>query len=129
MASESTSCNAEARGMVPLNASGNPAFDRAFKAFYESLPENDQMLFSPCPSATDLLDGLKKLSSIAKHKQKSSFLLRISKFAEALQPYLNVVDIMVQSHPQYACLVWGALRLIFQVISANAISKYFKTIL
>jgi hypothetical protein len=73
------------------------------------------MLFAPCASSEDLLDGLRKLSSLAKHRNKESFLSRISDFAASLQPYLNIVDIMVSSNPQYTALVWGALRFVFQV--------------
>jgi hypothetical protein len=93
----------------------NVAFDNAYKSFYESLDEKNQMSFAPCASAEDLTDGLEKLSSLARLYQKKSFLLRISAFAESLQPYLNIVDIMIQSNPQYTALVWGALRFIFQV--------------
>jgi hypothetical protein len=93
----------------------NAAFDNAYKSFYECLPDKDQMLFAPCASSEDLLDGLRRLSCLAKHHNKKSFLLRISDFAASLQPYLNIVDIMVSSNPQYTALVWGALRFIFQV--------------
>jgi hypothetical protein len=93
----------------------NVAFDNAYKSFYESLEEKNQMSFAPCASAQDLRDGLKRLSSLAKLHQKKSFLLRISAFTENLQPYLNIVDVMIQSNPQYTALVWGALRFVFQV--------------
>jgi hypothetical protein len=93
----------------------NLAFDNAYQSFYDSLPDHDQMLFAPCASAQDLEIGLAKLKSLARHHQKQNFLSRISQFAKALQPYLNVVDIMVSSNPQYTALVWGGLRFILQV--------------
>lgn len=91
------------------------AFNNAYQSFYDSLPEKDQMLFAPCASVDDIIQGLKKLSTLAKNKKKASILERISSFAGQLEPYFKVVDIMVQSNPKYVALVWGALRLIFQV--------------
>jgi hypothetical protein len=38
-----------------------------------------------------------------------------AKLADTLGPYFEVVNIYVQSHPEYAALVWGTLRLILLV--------------
>lgn len=109
--SSNHNCNVEFSRAVT-----NLAFDNAYKSFYKSLPEKDQVLFAPCASAEDLTKGLEKLSCLAKLRQKrSGFLSRIAEFAKALQPYLNIVDILVSSNPQYTALVWGSLRLILQV--------------
>ncbi|XXG95139.1 hypothetical protein Hte_001399 [Hypoxylon texense] len=40
---------------------------------------------------------------------------RISSLASCLRPYFQVIDIFVSSHPEFAALVWGALRLVFQL--------------
>ncbi|KAN0098880.1 hypothetical protein V8E51_014543 [Hyaloscypha variabilis] len=105
----------------------NLSFEKAYKSFYDSLPEMDQMSFAPCASGEDLLAGMGKLSSLAKHHEKKLFVSRISDFTATLQPYLNIVDIMVSSSPQYTALVWGALRFVFQI--ASNFSTFFEKLL
>ena len=39
----------------------------------------------------------------------------VKSFSDALEPYFESLGILVQSHPEYAALVWGAFRLVFQV--------------
>ena len=40
---------------------------------------------------------------------------RIESFHMAIEPYFKVVDIVVSSHPDWAAIVWGAVRLVFTV--------------
>ena len=70
--------------MVPTPAKRNTGFDNAYKLFYECLIDKDQMLFGPCASLEDLLDSLRKISSLAKYNNKESFLSRISDFVASL---------------------------------------------
>jgi hypothetical protein len=42
-----------------------------------------------------------------------------AKLADTLGPYFEVVNIYVQSHPEYAALVWGTLRFILLVWQAG----------
>ena len=62
----------------------------------------------------DLQEHIKRHS-----KGKRSRLLaacsRIESFRGAIEPYFKVVDIVVSSHPEWAALVWGAVRLVFTV--------------
>ncbi|OCL05745.1 hypothetical protein AOQ84DRAFT_322474, partial [Glonium stellatum] len=43
------------------------------------------------------------------------FFQKLGNLAGRLTPYFEVVNIFVQSNPQYASLVWGTLRFIFQL--------------
>jgi len=102
----------------PSPSDSNPAFDEAYNRFFQSLPENDRKLYSPCATADDLLDGLRKLDVLSKQRQKqrsTRFLSSIKKLNSRLRPYFDVVGICIQSNPQYTSLVWGALRLVLQV--------------
>ena len=93
-------------------------FDEARDTFIASLSKRERILFAPCSSADDLLDGIKKLHVIQKqsHNRKISVCLkRIRGFSDALKPYFEVLTILVSSNPQYAALIWGALRLTLQV--------------
>jgi hypothetical protein len=99
-------------------ASDNPAFDDARDQFLQSLSEKDRLRYSPCASADDLFDGLKKLDVLSKQSQRkrgARFLSSIKLFNDRLQPYFEVVNIFIQSNPKYAAIVWGALRLVLQV--------------
>lgn len=101
-------------------------FDEARDSFIASLSKKERMLFAPCSSAEDLLDGIKKLHVIQKQSQNwkiGACLKRICAFSDALKPYFEVVTIFVSSNPQYTALLWGALRLILQV--SNFRRKYF----
>jgi hypothetical protein len=40
---------------------------------------------------------------------------KISSIGNAMEPYFNVVDIFISSHPEWAGLLWVAVRLVFQV--------------
>lgn len=39
----------------------------------------------------------------------------IVKLGRRMEPYFAIVDIFVQTNPQYAGLFWGSLRLLFKV--------------
>jgi hypothetical protein len=97
-------------------------FSAAHDRFLESLPDDERMLYSPCSSANDLLEGLKKLEVITKQSQRhcgNLLLSQVKKFSERLQPYFEIVDIFIQSNPQFTAIVWGALRLVLKVCQAS----------
>ena len=103
-----------------------PVFDEARDGFIASLSKKERMLFAPCSSAEDLLDGIKKLHVIQKQSQNwktSACLRRIRAFSDTLKPYFEVVSIFVSSNPHYTALLWGALRLTLQV--SNLRQTYF----
>ncbi len=50
------------------------------------------------------------------HKSKLTIVVgKLNRFANRIQPYFDIVNIFVQAKPEYAALVWGSLRTIFQV--------------
>ena len=73
-----------------------------------------QLFDDPCEMIKDLQEHIKQHS-----KGKRSRLLvacsRIESFRRAIEPYFGVVDIVVSSHPEWAAIVWGAIRLVFTV--------------
>jgi hypothetical protein len=40
---------------------------------------------------------------------------KIQQFGKAMSPFFNITDIFVSSHPDWAAIAWGAIRLVFQV--------------
>lgn len=94
----------------------NLIFERVRDKFLSSLSPRDRLLYSPCASEDDFLDGLKKLDILAKGTlQSQRWIETIKEFADQLKPFFKVVDTFVSSHPEYAAVAWGALTLIFQV--------------
>jgi hypothetical protein len=105
-------------GNLLIDESDHKAFDDALERFLETLSTDERMLYSPCSSADELLEGLRKLDVISKRSQKrvgGRLTKGIKKLNDCLQPYFEVVGIFIQSNPQYTALVWGALRLVLQV--------------
>lgn len=104
-------------GNLLIDESDHKAFDDALERFLETLSADERMLYSPCSSADELLEGLRKLDVISKKSQKrvgGRLTKGIKKLNDCLQPYFEVVGIFIQSNPQYTALVWGALRLVLQ---------------
>jgi hypothetical protein len=50
-----------------------------------------------------------------KEHTKSKARRCITEFSKRLCYYGNVMDVLVQHHPEYVALVWGAMKLIFSV--------------
>jgi len=96
----------------------NKAFDNAFRNFLDSLPEPQRQRYSPCASSQDLLDGLEKLKSLSKKYESIRFsriVASIQRVNDGFRPYFEAVGLVIQSHPEYAAIFWGSLRLILQV--------------
>ena len=78
----------------------------------EDQRERFQLFDDPCEMIKDLKEHIKR------HSKRSRLLAacsRIESFRAAIEPYFKVVDIVVSSHPEWAAIVWGAVRLIFTV--------------
>lgn len=41
----------------------------------------------------------------------------IDEFGRSLSPIFSVVELIVSSHPEWAAIAWGGVRLVFQVRS------------
>ena len=80
----------------------------------EDQREGFHLFDDPCEMIKNLQEYIKEHS-----KGKRSRLLaacsRIESFRVAIEPYFKVVDIVVSSHPEWAAIFWGAIRLIFTV--------------
>lgn len=57
--------------------------------------------------------ALAKAHYEAKHTSKARKWLGI--FSSKVMFYASVLDVLVQHHPEYVSLVWGAMRLLFAV--------------
>lgn len=102
-------------------------FESARNSFLESLSASDRLLFSPCTTSTDFLDALKTLELTTQRYSSSAKLFRpVRGLAENLRPFFDVVNIFVQSNPEFSAIFWGAFRLVLQVCHYSRINRKAK---
>ncbi|KAF2739919.1 hypothetical protein EJ04DRAFT_572652 [Polyplosphaeria fusca] len=102
----------------------NQAFEEARNEFLASLSPKERAVFTKCPSPDQLVDDVKNLSQGKKDRSWGRRVIAsISSLADSLQPYFDTIGTFVSSHPEYAAIVWGAFRLIFQL--ANNYASFF----
>lgn len=95
-----------------------PVFEDAYSRFYESLPSEERNMYTKTATITDLMAALSQVQEHVKQRQKQRIARSISKVTRIVQnfeQYFKAIDIMIQSDPKYAALIWGALRLILLV--------------
>jgi hypothetical protein len=66
-----------------------------------------------------MLDSVKKeaasCSSGEKRERLLKFCSKIDQFVQKIEPFFKTIDIFVSTHPEWAGIAWGAMRLLFQV--------------
>ena len=48
----------------------------------------------------------------------------LGKIATRLQYYGTVMDVLVQQHPEYVALAWGAMKFLFMVSITTTVSEF-----
>lgn len=93
-------------------------FDEAYEQFLDSLPEKERVRYAPCATSQEFFSSLKNLQCLSGRRQKArskKLIGIIEKFHNQLEPFFAVIGIYAQAN-QFACIAWGSLRLILQVI-------------
>jgi hypothetical protein len=91
-------------------------FEEARDQFLASLPPAEKASFTKCPSVERLVADVDKLGLERKDRLWGKRLNGcISALGTSLEPYFEAIGIFVQSHPEFAAIVWGAFRLVFRV--------------
>ncbi|KAI1376305.1 hypothetical protein F4677DRAFT_419535 [Hypoxylon crocopeplum] len=92
-------------------------FSQAANDFVNSLTPKDKAVFlefktgeSSETMVHDLRERVKKYQA---HKKLYHLCQRVERVSSALSPFFDVVNIFIQSNPEYSALVWGAIRLVF----------------
>ena len=92
-------------------------FKHARDHFCQRLSGKDREVFAQISTSSELLDDFKKLQATFKDGQRWTKIFSAVKACnDVLQPYFKIVEIIIQSHPEWAAVVWGAIRLISQVL-------------
>jgi hypothetical protein len=92
-------------------------FKAACEQFRASLSEKQRQIFKEYPDAISMLDAIR--GQAEQHPTHKALLARCCKKIFALstmmEPYFEVINLFVSSHPEFAGIAWGALRLVFVV--------------
>jgi hypothetical protein len=98
--------------------SASAVFETTAKRFLDDLSEEDKMSFQTLDNAEDMVVSIEQYVMQLK-SQRTSRLLdacnKISQFSKNLEPFFKIVDIFISSHPDWAAIAWGAIRMVFQV--------------
>ncbi|KAH7164966.1 hypothetical protein DER46DRAFT_558403 [Fusarium sp. MPI-SDFR-AT-0072] len=95
-------------------------FASAYHSFLSTLSDNDRARYDDKCTPQGLLDGLKKISSLAKgtqnrRSQKSFAIVR--DFNERMRPFFAIIEGPVTQSSVYAGATLGALRLVLELAS------------
>ena len=109
---------AQIRASGPLGDS-NDLFEKAKDRFLAVLSPTEIATFASWTGPTTpevFIDEAKRITESFKDKSRSfRAYAQVSAFGDAIRPYFEVLGIVVSSHPEWAAVAWGALRLILQV--------------
>jgi hypothetical protein len=107
-------------GLHPRSLSENilrEAYENAKSIFTEELTEdeNKKTFVRENSGLEDVLQTLAVAKAKYDAKQTSKARKWLGIFSSKVMFYASVLDVLVQHHPEYVSLVWGAMRLLFAV--------------
>lgn len=92
-------------------------FAKAYENFRNGLSDEEKEVFTDFANAEALVASIRGFAE--QHHINESRITTcckaVSNAGQRLMPYFRVVDIFVSSHPEYAALLWGAIRLMFEL--------------
>lgn len=91
-------------------------FKDAAEKFRRSLGPKEKALFKEFSTSSEMLKDLYDKCKEVQNKSKTSRLCqKIEKFSAAWEPFFEITSLFVSSHPEFAGIIWGAIRLVFLV--------------
>lgn len=100
-------------------------FQSAVDAFKAGLPEDDRRDIERFQDPEKMIRSIKEKmqrESAVNTPRLDKFCDKINKFAAAMSPFFDILDIFVNTHPEWIGLFWGGLRLLFKVRKKSSIS-------
>jgi len=95
-------------------------FQDAHTQFLDQLSDEEKKQFVAIKDYAAFLKALLTLGDFRKSNKKwSKFLGSVQRCGSHLEPYFDVVGILVQSHPEIAALAWGSFRLVLSVCTTS----------
>ncbi|KAF8852440.1 hypothetical protein BDZ45DRAFT_730184 [Acephala macrosclerotiorum] len=106
--------------MTDRYRSAEAVFATAAKRFYDELPNEDREIFQTLDNAEDMVASIEQ-HIVQLNSHRTSRLLEACKkldhFRKSMDPFFEVVNIFVSTHPEWSGIAWGAVRLVFQLCS------------
>jgi hypothetical protein len=100
-------------------------FEDVIQNFRNSLSSQEKTMFKEFHNPRDMLHDLQTKCKEVRNGRKLSKLCHvIERFASAWEPFFEVTSIFIQSHPEFAGIAWGAIRLVFLVGITLVFSYY-----
>ena len=91
-------------------------FKKARDAFEATISTQDKAQYIRCENAEQLLASLQAPKAWSnKPKRWKKAMAHVQAFSEQLQPYFEIISIVLQSNPEWSMIAWGAVRLMLKV--------------
>jgi len=93
------------------------AFTEGRQTFNDMLcdSENDKVWISDRASMKDVLQAVSDVRDKYNAKRTSKAWKWLTQLSARVNYYGSILDVLVQHHPEYAALVWGAMKVLFVV--------------
>ncbi|KAH8675241.1 hypothetical protein BX600DRAFT_431834 [Xylariales sp. PMI_506] len=106
--------------------SAEDLFELARTKFLSAVSASEAVRFRHVKSANDLLQRTESIiQSFPKGRRAPGLLQKIKRFADNLEPYLKIVEVLCATHPEWSNIVFGALLLVLQ-LSSNVVTFFEK---
>ncbi|KAF2115635.1 hypothetical protein BDV96DRAFT_658883 [Lophiotrema nucula] len=118
MLSTSASCSFDRSALTRLSVDKvSCAFEEAYQAFVVNLTSEEKAKLLTVDSIEDLISSVEKtFQHHSMHRSRyKACAQKIQQFGQRFAPFFKVISIFVQTNPKYAGLVWGSLRMIYQL--------------
>jgi hypothetical protein len=93
------------------------AFKEAKQIFEDALCENehDKAWITSRASIKDVVQIVADARDAYHTRRTSKAWKWLAQFSSRVEYYSSILDVMVEHHPEYAALAWGAMKLLFVV--------------
>jgi hypothetical protein len=92
-------------------------FKEASDRFQATLSDEDRVRFTKYASAEEMLEDIQQWPVISKQRRRGTrFLKQIKALSDQLSPYFDAIGIIVQTDSAHIGVVWGAFRIVLQVL-------------
>ena len=116
-----------ATSRLPFSIGGASVFQRAQDEFLQQLSPEERAMYTKVKTSDDLLKGFQTLGRFSTDNSRWVKVFQaVKNCSEKLQPYFDILDVVVQSHPEWAAIAWGAFRLVLKVMRQLSVSHMIR---
>jgi hypothetical protein len=103
-------------------------FKVARDSFFNTLSDEQKIRFAPFDRPELMIRSIQAECerNVVNNGRFKTCIERISIMSERIGPFFDIVGIFVSSNPEYAALVWGAVRLIFLVHPFSNLREFYR---